>query len=357
MTSETKTPNAAGFDLHVALYEVDDALKAFLLKYAEKMPYSLIYMGKLALGAPGKVMPWRVLAERGEEASLPKWPLFPILSFMASAAPEDRGEWRAALPVAVAVELAIAAADLIDEAADHDPSPIIEEYGAGQALNTANLMLVMAQQALLWEARDGNTYALKALGVLQDMLVEAAVGQHLDMSYEKMGVGEVTPAMSGEMTDKKAGALMSGAFRMGALMSGADEHIVELLAKIGRQLGGMAQITNDLQDVLPQAGDAGMSTAKTDLRQRKRTLPVVYALREEESEPNALQIAFSKPPGSEDEIDEEELRRAIQQAGGLNFAFLVLDVYKGNAAEALDALEAVRSGARDVLAPVLWWEE
>jgi geranylgeranyl pyrophosphate synthase len=344
-------------DMPEVMREVDTALKAALLKYADLMPPSLIRLGKLALAAPGKVMLWRTLTDRGEEAPMPKWPLLVILGYRAAAPPQERGNWREAMPAVVAVELAIAAADLIDEAADDDPSPIIEEYGAGQALNTANLMLVMAQQVMVWDAQAGNERALAALGALQAMLVEAAVGQHLDMSYEKMGPQEVSPDMSGEMTEKKAGALMAGAFKMGALMAGAGESVVALLERLGRQLGGMAQIANDIQDVIPQEEnaeeDTGEETAprpkpKTDLRQRKRTIPIVYALREEAAEPNPLQIAFSKPPDPHQ--DEDALRRAVVVAGGLNFAYLVIELYQNNADEALAALEELRPGARQVLA-------
>jgi geranylgeranyl diphosphate synthase type I len=350
----------SGLDFQEVMREVDTALKAALLRYATLLPPSLVTLGKMALGAPGKVMFWSALIDRGEDAPLPKWPLMAILSYQAALPAAERASWRAAMPAAVAVELTIAAADLIDEAADNDPSPVIEQYGAGQALNTANLMLVMAQQVLAWEARDGNAGAMGALGALQDMLVEAAVGQHLDMAYETMGPQEVSPDMSGEMTEKKAGALMAGTLKMGALMAGADDGVVELLSQIGRSLGGIAQIANDLQDVLPRdavvVDDSGReievkSEPKTDLRLRKRTLPIVYALREEAAEPNPLQVAFSKP--SDEHEDEEALRQAVVDAGGTRFAYLVTELYQNQAAEALDALEALRPGARQVLAPLL----
>lgn len=347
-------------DLPMVLREVNAVLEAVLLQYADRLPPSLITMGKVVLHAPGKVMSWSDLTASGREAPLPMWPLVIVLGHIAALPPEERHHWRDVLPAAVAVEIASAAADLIDEAADDDPSPIVESYGAGQALNTANLMLVMSQQILQRSAAEGNTRALAGLGALQDMLVEAAVGQHLDMAYEKMGPRDVTPDMSGEMTDKKAGALMSGAFRMSALMAGAEDEVVALLARIGRQLGGIGQIQNDLQDVLPQQTtlEDTLETQpligpapKTDLHQRKRTLPIVFALRAESDEPNALQAAFAGPP-SETE-DEEALRQAVVEAGGINFAYLVIDVYRNNAAEALAALEELRPGARKVLAPLL----
>src|SRR4029077_19789138 len=126
----------SGLDFTEVMCEVDAALKASLLKYAKLLPPSLITLGKMALAAPGKVMFWSARADQGEDAPLPQWPLVVVLSYQASLQAEERASWRAAMPAAVAVELAVAAADLIDEAADNDPSPIIEQYGAGQALNT-----------------------------------------------------------------------------------------------------------------------------------------------------------------------------------------------------------------------------
>jgi geranylgeranyl diphosphate synthase type I len=353
--------NQSGYlDLPAAMRQVDSALKDALLKYADLLPPSLITMGKLALHAPGKVMSWCASADSGQDAPFPRWPLLVILGFRASSPPSQRDNWHDALPAAVAVELAIAAADLIDEAADSDPSPIIERYGSGQAINMANLMLVMSQQVLQWEAASGNPTALAALAALQEMLVDAAVGQHLDMEYEKMPPRDVTPDMSGQMTDKKAGALMAGALKMGALMAGADPEVTTLLARLGRQLGGIAQINNDIQDVLPREITAeaypdqettDWPKPKTDLRQRKRTLPIVYALRADTDEPSALQAAFANPPTEHE--DEDAMRKAVIDAGGLAFAYLVIDVYRNNAAEAIAAVEQLSPGATQELQHLL----
>jgi geranylgeranyl pyrophosphate synthase len=363
----SSAPPASGageFDTARALREVDAALKTALLRYADLLPPDLITMGKMALHTRGKVMAWSRAQETGAEASMPRWPLFVLLSCRAALPPEERGRWREALPAAVAVEIAIAAADLIDEWTDADDSPLIEQYGPGQAVNVANLMLVMAQQVLVWEAHrpGGCERATAALGALQDMLVEAAVGQHLDMTYERMGYRDVTPEMSGEMTEKKAGALIGGACRMGALMAGAGAEVVDLVWRFGRQVGGMAQLANDIQDVLPLGTQvlapdgteaAGpVAAPKTDLSRRKRTLPIVFALRDEAPEPSAVQRAYAVGPDAGD-IDEDAMRRAVMEAGGVNFAHLVLDVYRNNATEALDALEGLRPGAREVLTPLL----
>jgi geranylgeranyl pyrophosphate synthase len=242
----------------------------------------------------------------------------------------------------------MAAADLLDEIADDDPSPIVRQYGPGQALNTANLMLVMAQQVLLKAARmSGGDKALDALGTLQEMLVDAAVGQHLDMLYDRMGAGEVDLEMSARVTELKAGTLIAGACRMGALMARADKQLVDLLDKFGRAMGGIAQIINDIQDVVPlEEGSGGAEIErKTDVALHKRTMPIVFTLRDDAPKPNALQRAFAGEAG----IDEEEQRRAVIEAGGVQFAQLVMEVHKQNALEAIEELEALRPGARQVL--------
>lgn len=348
------------FDQATILAAVDHALRESLLGYAEQLPPTLIQMGKMALSSPGKVMYETLLlpADDGEaQATLtPRWPLYVIACYRAAVGREGRDTWKEAVPAAVAVEIAMAAADLLDEIADDDPSLIVRHYGPGQALNTANLMLVMAQQVLLKAARRANgERALDALGALQEMLVDAAVGQHLDMLYDKMGGGEVDLEMSARVTELKAGTLIGGACRMGALMARADKQIVDLLEKFGRAMGGIAQIINDIQDVLPleEGSDSLQVERKTDVALRKRTMPIVFALRDDAPKPNALQRAF----GGEAGIDEEEQRLAVIEAGGVQFAQLVMEVHKQNALEAIEELEELRPGARRVLGHLMASDE
>src|SRR5215203_4224560 len=216
------------FTLDIVLTTVDDALKSTLLRYSSLLPPTLITIGKTALRAPGKVMYWRALTNQGLAAPVANWPMIVLRAFRAASAPGERHNWHRAIPAAVAVEIMVAAADLIDEWTDGDPSAVISAYGPGQALNTANLMLVMSQQVLVWAAQEGETRAIATLSALQDLLTEAAVGQHLDMLYEGMSIAEVTPQMSGDMSEKKAGAIISGALKMGGLMAGASPQVLEL---------------------------------------------------------------------------------------------------------------------------------
>jgi geranylgeranyl pyrophosphate synthase len=159
--------------------------------------------------------------------------------------------------------------------------------------------------------------------------------------------------MSARVTELKAGALIRGACTMGALMSGAEEQVVGLMARFGKAKGSIAQIINDIQDVLPLEGQEQGETKierKTDVTLRKRTLPIVFTLRDDSEEPNALQRAFR---GEGSAIDEEQQRQAIIEAGGVQFSNLVMEVHREHAREALEELERLRPGARHELGPLL----
>ncbi|MDQ3930209.1 MAG: hypothetical protein M3328_13815, partial [Chloroflexota bacterium] len=145
------------------------------------------------------------------------------------------------------------------------------------------------------------------------------------------------------------------------LLSGAAEPVVDLLTRLGREIGGFAQLSNDLEAVLPldisvaevaliEEGDA--PRLKTDLRLRKRTLPVVFTLREGGDTPNPLQRAFTDPTYATS-VDEDALRRAILEAGGVQFAQLVMEVHAQNIVQLLGELEPLRPGASEMLAYLL----
>ena len=142
----------ASFSTQEMVDAVEELLKAALVTYADILPRTLIYMGKFALAAPGKVLTASLPGEPSRAMTPPLWPMLALLGCQAAAVAERGDTWKDALPAAVAMEIAIAAADLIDELTDDDPSPFVTEYGPGQALNTGSLMLVMAQQILLRDA-------------------------------------------------------------------------------------------------------------------------------------------------------------------------------------------------------------
>ena len=75
----------------------------------------------------------------------------------------------------------------------------------------------------------------------------------------------------------KTGVLIATAARYGAMFSGCDAATTETLREYGERLGMAFQLADDLIDISSDPEDTG-KTPGTDLREGKRTLPVLYAL-------------------------------------------------------------------------------
>src|SRR6185369_14239821 len=77
----------------------------------------------------------------------------------------------------------------------------------------------------------------------------------------------------------KTASLIATSGRFGAMLSGADETAVEVLARYGERIGVAFQLSDDLLDVESEQGVSG-KTPGTDLREGIATLPVLLVRRE-----------------------------------------------------------------------------
>lgn len=75
----------------------------------------------------------------------------------------------------------------------------------------------------------------------------------------------------------KTGVLIATAARYGAMFGGCPPEVVETMREFGEQLGIAFQLADDLIDIESSAEELG-KTPGTDLREGKRTLPVIYVL-------------------------------------------------------------------------------
>ncbi len=75
----------------------------------------------------------------------------------------------------------------------------------------------------------------------------------------------------------KTGVLIATAARYGAMFSGCSPEVVETMREYGERLGVAFQLADDLIDIASDADETG-KTPGTDLREGKRTLPVLHVL-------------------------------------------------------------------------------
>ncbi|MFB7774091.1 polyprenyl synthetase family protein, partial [Streptomyces sp. NPDC056084] len=100
-------------------------------------------------------------------------------------------------------------------------------------------------------------------------------GQAQDISYEHRE--RVTVEECLEMEGNKTGALLACAVSIGAVLGGADDHMADTLEAYGYHLGLAFQAVDDLLGIWGDPDATGKQTW-SDLRQRKKSLPVVAAL-------------------------------------------------------------------------------
>ncbi|MFQ6026723.1 MAG: polyprenyl synthetase family protein [Dehalococcoidia bacterium] len=217
--------------------------------------------------------------QRGQpqESPLPQHfqPLLALASCEAAS-----GDFRPALPVAAAVELlynfTLVHGDVQAGRVDSEDRPNIWwVWGPAQAINAGDGLHALGRTAILRLAQRGvpADLVLQAVTTLDQTCLRLCEGQYLDLSFQDQLM--VTTGEYFDMIERKAGALTGCAAGLGALVGGAPEGEREAHRRFGIKLGMAWQITQDLADLWGRSGD-GMTPS--NLLNKKKSLPLIYAL-------------------------------------------------------------------------------
>ena len=178
------------------------------------------------------------------------------------------------LPAAVVVELTHLATlyhdDVMDEA-------LMRRGAASANARWDNSVAILTGDFLFARASD----------ILADLGPEAVRLQA--RTFERLVTGQIRETVGpadGEdpvqhylsVLEEKTGSLIATSGRFGAMLSGADESVVELLTQFGERIGVAFQLSDDLLDVLSESAESGKSPG-TDLREGVATLPVLLLRR------------------------------------------------------------------------------
>ena len=199
-------------------------------------------------------------------------PALAVLSAeVMSAAPET------GIPGAVAVELVHNFSLLHDDLMDGDEQrrhrdTVWKVHGPAQAILVGDALFALANEVLLELGTVEAGRATRRLTTATRALID---GQAQDISYEHRDRVSVEECL--EMEGNKTGALLACASSIGAVLGGADEHTADALERYGHHLGLAFQAVDDLLGIWGDPVSTGKQTW-SDLRQRKKSLPVVAAL-------------------------------------------------------------------------------
>ena len=107
----------------------------------------------------------------------------------------------------------------------------------------------------------------------------------MDLAFEKRESVSVEECMA--MSTAKTGALLGCAASIGAVLAGAPPTTVHALRDFGRHLGVAFQAVDDLLGIWGDPATTG-KPAGNDIRQRKKSMPIVAALAAGDDEANEL---------------------------------------------------------------------
>jgi geranylgeranyl diphosphate synthase type I len=273
-------------------------------------------------------------------------PALAVLSAEVTGATPQTG-----VPGAVAVELVHNFSLLHDDLMDGDEQrrhrdTVWKVHGPAQAILVGDALFALANEVIL---ELGSVEAGRATRRLTSATRALIDGQAQDISYEHRDRVSVEECL--EMEGNKTGALLACASSIGAVLGGADDRTADTLEKYGYHLGLAFQAVDDLLGIWGDPDSTGKQTW-SDLRQRKKSLPVVAALAAggPASERLGEMLAADAKSADFDSFSEEEFaaRAAlIEEAGGREWTAEEARRQHITAIEALDAIDMpdhVRAG-------------
>ncbi|GAA3813423.1 polyprenyl synthetase family protein [Streptomyces coacervatus] len=174
------------------------------------------------------------------------------------------------VPSAVVVELTHLATlyhdDVMDEAAvRRGVDSANTRWGNSVAVLTGDFLFARASHILA-------DLGPEAVRVQAEAFERLVTGQILETAGPQDGRDPVDHYL--DVLGGKTGSLVAVSCRFGAMMSGADETVVDVLTQYGERLGVAFQLADDVLDIASDSRESG-KTPGTDLREGVPTLPVL----------------------------------------------------------------------------------
>jgi geranylgeranyl diphosphate synthase type I len=203
-------------------------------------------------------------------------PLIGLLAYQSIA-----GDHTRALPGAAAVELghnfSLVHDDIEDRGLERRHRPALWTVsGTPQAINTGDTLFTLSRMALYRLREEGfdDARVLRLMRLYDETCLALCEGQFMDIWASEHDEWMSVDAYF-DMIGRKTAALIAGSAEAGAVLATEDEDVIAAYRRFGWALGLAFQLNDDLLGIW---GDAAL-TGKTasDITERKKTLPLIYA--------------------------------------------------------------------------------
>ena len=232
------------------------------------------------------------------------------------------GDYRPAVPLGAAYELAHASALIQDDIIDHSEmrrgtKSIGAKYGLTTAILASDLLLFNVPREV---AKYGNLDS-RRLAKIFDLVGEACRattwGEFLDM--EMAGGTEGTEKEYEDMIRLKTSTLLSAPCASGALVGGASYEQAAVAGRFGEELGMAYQIQDDALDIVGDESMLGKPTL-TDLRGGKKSVMLLHCMSHCSGADRRFIVGLLNRSRPYDEKEVSRLKELIDQTGSLGYA-------------------------------------
>ena len=247
----------------------------------------------------------------------------PLLGLMAYES--LGGDYRRVLPGAAAVELghnfSLVHDDIEDSDRERRHRPTLWAiWGVPLAINAGDALFALSRLAL-YRLLDNEGFTegrvLDLMRLYDETCLALCEGQFLDISFERRT--DITVDEYMEMIGRKTAALLRASVRAGAVLATDDEAIGDAYGNFGYHLGLAFQMADDVKGSFWTSAESGKPEAG-DIRKRKKTLPIVWALQNAaEADQARLREIYSPEASAADEPmpqgEVDEVLEILERAG------------------------------------------
>lgn len=255
------------------------------------------------------------------------------------------GGYEEALPVAVAYELAHAAALIQDDILDESEfrqgeKSIVGMHGLRPAMLASNMLLAQVPReiAVYGSGRWNGTTLGKLFELLGESLGHTILGEFLDLE-----MAEEESVSQGDyeyMIRKKTGALVAASSASGALVGGGPENgaTVKTAYDFGEWVGMAYQVYDDILDIAGDERTLG-KPAFADVRGGKKTIVLIHAMENSTGDDRRLLTEVLSRKSSLTESDIQGVRSLLSRTGSIQYAEGIATSYADRARGLVETME------------------
>lgn len=242
-----------------------------------------------------------------------------------------------------------------DDIVDKDPlrrgrPTVWKLWGTDYAINTGDAQLILSQMKALESCKTDSKRGVEMSRFLLKKYLEVIEGQHLDFFLTALKIGDerVDEKSHYEMIGKKTAVLIGAAAQTAGIACGKSAKEQALLWKFGYSLGMAYQLNDDIVSIWGAPEITG-KISFNDLREKKKTLPVIYTFaRLSEQEKKEFEAIYDK----EASLNEEDLKKILaylESAGVHDYARKQVLSHLKRAEKAIAELSVSKEGKETLL--------